>query len=73
MSQITVKVHTKSSKPRVEFLDNTYHAYISVIPQKGEANEAVLKALADFLRIPKTQLKIVSGFKNRTKQIELAQ
>lgn len=39
--------------------------------QEGKANEAVVKAVAKFLRVPKSQVKIVSGLSSRTKILEV--
>jgi hypothetical protein len=39
--------------------------------REGEANEAVVRALARHFRIPKTSIRIVSGHKSRSKLLEL--
>jgi hypothetical protein len=39
--------------------------------QEGKANEAVMKAVAKFLRVPKSQVRIVSGPSSRTKILEV--
>jgi len=39
--------------------------------QEGKANEAVVKAVAKFLRVPKTSVRIVSGLSSRTKMLEV--
>jgi len=38
--------------------------------QEGKANEAVVKAVAKLLRVPKSQVSIVSGLSSRTKVLE---
>lgn len=37
----------------------------------GKANEAVLTCLADAFRVPRRQVRIVSGLRNRTKVVEI--
>jgi uncharacterized protein YggU (UPF0235/DUF167 family) len=37
----------------------------------GKANEAVVKAVAESLRVPKSQVRIVSGLLSRTKVLEV--
>ncbi len=37
----------------------------------GKANEAVVKAVAESLRVPKSQVRIVSGLSSRTKVLEV--
>lgn len=78
--RITVKVHVKSSKPRVEVLDvisldgkeeKIYHCYVSVMPEKGKANKAVIEQLSEFLDIPKSRIMIVTGHTGRNKIIEI--
>ncbi|MCX6842195.1 MAG: DUF167 domain-containing protein [candidate division WOR-3 bacterium] len=39
--------------------------------QEGKANEAVMKAVAKFLRVPKSRVSIVSGPSSRTKILEV--
>ncbi|MEK7120304.1 MAG: DUF167 domain-containing protein, partial [Patescibacteria group bacterium] len=38
-------------------------------PQKGEANEAVLKLLAEHLHMPKSRIKIVQGLRSKKKLV----
>ena len=38
---------------------------------EGKANEAVVKAVAKSLRVPKTSVRIVSGLSSRTKMLEV--
>ena len=39
--------------------------------QEGKANEAVVKAVAKVLRVPKASVRIVSGLSGRTKMLEV--
>ena len=39
--------------------------------QEGKANEAVVKAVAKALRVPKSSVRIVSGLSSRTKMLEV--
>lgn len=39
--------------------------------QEGKANEAVVKAVAKSLRVPKSSVRIVSGLSSRTKMLEV--
>ena len=40
-------------------------------PERGRANEAVLRLLAETLALPRTALKLVSGHGAREKTVEL--
>lgn len=44
--------------------------YLRAKPHDGEANSALIKILAKYLKIPKTSLKITRGQKSRHKEIE---
>jgi hypothetical protein len=45
---------------------------VRAVPDKGEANDAVVAVLAKWLSLPKASLKVVAGGKSRSKQIFLA-
>jgi len=40
--------------------------------QEGKANEAVVKAVARALHVPKSSVRIVSGLSSRTKMLEVS-
>ena len=44
---------------------------VTEAPERGRANEAVLRLLADTLALPRTALKLVSGHGGREKIVEL--
>lgn len=44
---------------------------VAAPPVDGAANEAVIEYLADLLRIPRRQIRIISGATGRHKRIEL--
>lgn len=45
---------------------------VRAVPDKGEANDAVVAVLAKWLSLPKASLKVVAGGKSRSKQVFLA-
>jgi uncharacterized protein len=45
---------------------------VRAVPDKGEANDAVVAVLAKWLSAPKASLKVVAGGKSRSKQVFLA-
>jgi len=45
---------------------------VRAIADGGEANRAVLKLLAEQLRVPQASLRLVSGVSSRLKQIEIS-
>jgi uncharacterized protein YggU (UPF0235/DUF167 family) len=44
---------------------------VSVAPERGRANQAVVRLLADRLRVPRESLSVVSGQASRDKVVEL--
>ena len=44
---------------------------VAVAPERGRANEAVLRLLADALRVPREAVTLVSGHTGRDKIVEL--
>ena len=44
---------------------------VTAAPERGRANEAVLRLLADALAVPRTALTLVSGHAAREKTVEL--
>lgn len=44
-------------------------ACVTVVPEKGKANTALMKLLAKKLRLPKSSLRLIAGERNRHKTI----
>ncbi len=49
--------------------DGALKVSVTVAPEKGKANKAVLKLLAKQLSLPKTKVQIISGHTNSQKQV----
>ncbi len=64
---ILVKIKSKIEK--VEALGDGFCVWVNAAPQKGEANEAVLKLLAEHLHMPKSRIKIVQGLRSKKKLV----
>lgn len=45
---------------------------VNLPPIDGKANDALILFLSDFLNIPKSTIKIISGEKSRIKKISIA-
>lgn len=44
---------------------------VRAIPDKGEANAALLEVLADWMRLPKSRLSLAGGGKSRLKAVKI--
>jgi len=69
--RITIKVHTKSSQKKVVLLDDIYHVYINIVPEKGKANIEIIQLLARHFEIGKSKIHIISGLNSKRKVIEI--
>src|SRR5512140_1923535 len=72
-SAIAVRVTPRASRNKiVEMLeDGTIKVHIAAPPVDGEANEALIRFLADVLNVPKSRLEIVAGISGRDKLISV--
>jgi len=69
---ITIRVVPKAKRQEVKELDEgIYKVWVNAPPDKGKANKAVIKAMAGFLGISKTRLKIIRGHNSRDKVLEV--
>jgi len=64
-----VLVKTKSKIEKIEIKEDGFHVWVSALPQKGQANEAVVKLLAAYLQVPKSRIKIIKGLKSKRKLV----
>lgn len=71
--KVSVKVTPKASRGKIEFLEeeNVLKIWTTAPPVEGKANEAVIKQIADFLGIPKSEVEIKVGNSGRQKIVEV--
>ncbi len=72
MRRINLRVipRAKQNKITVED-DGRIRVHITAAPVDGAANDAVVKALAKYFDVPRSQIKIVRGDTSRDKVIEI--
>lgn len=69
--KIFVKAKAGQREQKVEKIsDNTFAVKVRARAEKGRANEEIVAVLADYLGVPKTSLKIISGHTSRIKLLE---
>lgn len=69
---ITVRVNTHAKRNAVEHVgDNRYKISVTVVPEHGKANEAIIKLLADFFDVSKSGIRILSGANSRNKTVSV--
>lgn len=69
--KIHVKVKPSSRTEQVLQERDSFIVKVREPPKEGKANEAVIKLLAEYLGIPQSQVRILSGFGSRSKIIEI--
>jgi uncharacterized protein (TIGR00251 family) len=68
--EVDVRVTPKSSRKKVEWDDaGGLKVWVTAAPTDGEANEAVVEALAKQFRTPKSSIDIIRGGTSRNKRI----
>lgn len=70
--KILVKAKPNAQKEEVLRVDeNHFVVAVKEPPVGGKANEAIVRALAEYFKIPKSQVRIISGHTSRQKVIEI--
>ena len=71
-AEIAVRVTPKAARERIAVEDGTIRVYVTVVPEDGKANAAVVKLLAKALGVAKTRLTLVRGATARDKVFRLS-
>lgn len=67
-----MKVIPKASKSEIIGWENEQlKVRLKAVPEKGKANEELIRVLAEYFNIPKSQITIIRGGKSRIKQVQL--
>ena len=69
--KVIIKVKPNSHQEKIEKTEKGYLVYIKEPPVENKANQAVIKVLANYFKIPKSQISILSGLKSKQKVIEI--
>lgn len=70
--KITVRIKLNKSKEGVEKISETeFVVYTKKPAVEGKANEDIVKQLASYFKVSKTNSYIVKGAKSKTKVIEI--
>lgn len=69
--KIKVRVMPNSVREEVVKQGDEYIVRVKVPPQEGKANEAVIKLVAGYLKVPKATVRIASGMTGRNKILEI--
>jgi uncharacterized protein len=68
---ITVRVHPRASRSRIEWKDGVLEVWVTAAPVDGAANQAVLEAVARELGVRTSAVSLRAGGRGRTKVVEV--
>ncbi|MBI4708764.1 MAG: DUF167 domain-containing protein [Candidatus Portnoybacteria bacterium] len=70
--KIFVQAKPRARKEFIEKISET-HFVVAVCepPEKGRANEAIIKALAQYFSVARSRIRITSGASSRNKIVEI--
>jgi uncharacterized protein (TIGR00251 family) len=69
--KIKVRVKPNSKTEELGREGDSFILKVKEPAREGKANQAVIKLLAEHFSVPKSQVRIISGFKSRNKVIEV--
>ncbi|MFZ1080813.1 MAG: DUF167 domain-containing protein [Candidatus Kryptoniota bacterium] len=69
---IKVKVHPSSKENEIiKKNEDSFEIFVRAKPVDGKANEAVMDLLAEFLKVPRSKVRLLKGSLTRNKIVEL--
>ena len=71
--KIKVKVKPNSTTEEVSREGDSFIVKVKEPPREGKANQAVIRLLAEHFGVPKSRVRILSGFRSKNKVIEVAE
>ena len=72
MARITVKVHPRAARTALTGrLGHAYKLDLAAPPVDGKANQECIRFFADLARVPRAQVRVVTGQASRLKLIEV--
>ena len=65
---IKVKVFPQAGQEQiVKKAEDSFEIWVREKPIQGQANRAVINALSDYFKVPRENIKLIKGFKQRSK------
>lgn len=77
--RIFIRAKLKAKEERVEKVkvqkltgeETQYLVSVKELPVDGKANEAIIRVLAEYFKVPKSQVRILAGRASREKIVEI--
>lgn len=68
---LKIKVHPNSKKNRVlRKAEDSFEVFVRAKPVEGKANDALLDLLSEYLKIPRSKVRLVRGAMSHNKIVE---
>jgi len=71
--KITIKPNSTKGPLIIPLEDNSLIVYVREIAAENKANNALIKIIADYYKVPKTSVSILKGHKSHTKLIQIGE
>lgn len=71
MSRLNIKVIPKSGRSELKIVGKSIKVWLKATPEDGQANAELVLTLADFLKVSKSSVKIISGLSSRNKIVDI--
>jgi uncharacterized protein (TIGR00251 family) len=71
--KIQVKVKPNSRTEEVSQESDSFIVKVKEPPREGKANQAVIRLLAEHFGVPRSRVRILSGFKSKNKVVEVVE
>ena len=69
---IKVKAYPSAGKQEIIKKENdSFEIWVKEKPIQGQANRAIITILTDYFKIPRENIKLIKGFKQRNKVFEI--
>jgi len=70
--KIFVKAKPLAKEEKIEKIDDDHFiVWVKEPPIKGKANEAIINVLAQYFKVNRSDIQLISGFSSKTKLFEI--
>jgi uncharacterized protein len=71
VAKLTVRAHPRSSRRRLRWDGQTLEAWVTEPAAGNAANLAVISAIAEWLNVPRSAVRLLAGHRSRAKLVEV--
>jgi uncharacterized protein YggU (UPF0235/DUF167 family) len=68
---LSVRAHPRAARERLHWDGELLHAWVTAPAVEGRANRAVVLAVARWLGVPPSTVRVLSGTRGRSKLVEV--